>query len=73
LNREVRKVPRVGRKELDLYRLYESVQKRGGFNAVTQWKDLALDLDLPGSVTNAGYTLRTKYESFILPFEKILL
>eukprot|EP00703_Trepomonas_sp_PC1_P003253 JAP93353.1 ARID1 AT-rich interaction domain protein [Trepomonas sp. PC1] len=73
MNREVRKLPRVGRRELDLYKLYEAVQKRGGYASVTQWKDLALELDLPSSVTNAGYTLRTKYESFIMPFEQVLL
>jgi len=72
-NREIRKPPRVGRKDLDLYQLYLAVQKRGGYTHVMQWKELAVDLKLPPSVTNAGYTLRTKYESFILPFEQTLL
>lgn len=33
---------------------------------------MAQELDLPPSVTNAGYILRTKYESFIWPFEQTL-
>ncbi|CAL5983358.1 ARID1_AT-rich interaction domain protein [Hexamita inflata] len=73
MNRDMRRIPRVGRKDLDLYKLYELVQTRGGYTNITQWKDLADELDLPQSVTNAGYILRTKYESFILPFEKQLL
>ncbi|KAH0573744.1 ARID1 AT-rich interaction domain protein [Spironucleus salmonicida] len=71
--RETRRLPRVGRKELDLYQLYMTVQKRGGYNAILQWKELGVDLGLPNTVTNAGYILRTKYEQFILPFERSIM
>lgn len=64
--------PIVGHKQLDMYQLFRAVQARGGAKNVTQWKDIGKKLGLPASVTNAGYTLRTKYESHILPYEEIL-
>lgn len=64
--------PIVGHKQLDMYRLFRAVQARGGAKNITQWKDIAKKLGLPASVTNAGYTLRTKYESHILPYEEML-
>lgn len=34
LNRDMRRMPRVGRKELDLYKLYCAVQRRGGYKNI---------------------------------------
>lgn len=64
--------PIVGHRQLDMYQLFRAVQARGGAKNVTQWKEIGKKLGLPASVTNAGYTLRTKYESYILPYEEIL-
>lgn len=64
--------PIVGHKQLDMYQLFRAVQARGGAKNVIQWKEIGKKLGLPASVTNVGYTLRTKYESYILPYEEIL-
>ncbi|CAL5983388.1 ARID1_AT-rich interaction domain protein [Hexamita inflata] len=67
------KIQRVGGKDLDLYHLYQLVQSAGGYLQISSWKALAAHLNLPSSVTNAGYLIRSKYESFILPFETKLI
>lgn len=71
----IRRFPVIGHKELDMYQLFLAVEARGGLNEVVKnkkFKEIALELDLPRTVTNAGYVLRTKYESLIQPFENIL-
>ncbi|CAL6084352.1 ARID1_AT-rich interaction domain protein [Hexamita inflata] len=67
------KIQRVGGKDLDLFLLYQLVQTSGGYLRISSWKALAAHLNLPSSVTNAGYLIRSKYESFILPFESQLI
>ncbi|CAL6099954.1 ARID1_AT-rich interaction domain protein [Hexamita inflata] len=57
------KIQRVGGKDLDLFHLYQLVQTSGGYLRISSWKALAAHLNLPSSVTNAGY----------LPFESQLI
>ncbi|TNJ26618.1 ARID1 protein [Giardia muris] len=72
-SKQVRRVPVVGHRPLDLYALFRAVQNRGGSKAIQHWKDIGRELNLAASVTNAGFTLRTKFESYIAPFEDILM
>lgn len=72
-SKQVRRVPVVGHRPLDLYALFRAVQNRGGSKAIQHWKDIGRELNLAASVTNAGFTLRTKFESYLAPFEDILM
>ncbi|GIQ85293.1 hypothetical protein KIPB_006934, partial [Kipferlia bialata] len=67
----LKKVPVVGHKELDLYNLFMSVQRKGGIRSVQDrklFREIGKELNLPASVTNMGYQLRSKYEQILLPF-----
>lgn len=66
---DLKQPPRVGHRELNLYKLFVAVQRRGGHAKISQWKDLADVLELPSTVTNAGYVLRKNYEKYLLPIE----
>ncbi|RPA96652.1 ARID-like protein [Choiromyces venosus 120613-1] len=57
--------PELGRKLLDLRKLYNKVTSLGGYDKVTEekgaWRDLALGYKLAANNTNAGYLLKTIY------------
>eukprot|EP00768_Dysnectes_brevis_P001040 gnl/Dysnectes_brevis/1248_a1394_2249.p1 GENE.gnl/Dysnectes_brevis/1248_a1394_2249~~gnl/Dysnectes_brevis/1248_a1394_2249.p1 ORF type:complete len:444 (+),score=102.71 gnl/Dysnectes_brevis/1248_a1394_2249:200-1531(+) len=71
----IRRLPIIGHKELDLYKLFVLVEEKGGFQEVRDkklFKAIGDHLSLPQTVTNAGYVLRTKYENLLLPFDNAL-
>ncbi|KAG9395834.1 ARID/BRIGHT DNA binding domain [Carpediemonas membranifera] len=71
----LKRMPVVGHRELDLYQLFTLVEHYGGLDHVVKnklFKEIAKQLGLPPSVTNAGFVLRNKYEKLILPYEKVL-
>ena len=39
--RPIKKAPRVGGSDVDLFQLFAAVHKLGGFNKVTNWRKLA--------------------------------
>ncbi|KAL7275639.1 hypothetical protein RUND412_001399 [Rhizina undulata] len=75
--------PELGRKLLDLSKLYEKVTALGGYDKVTEekgrvtsqkalfgaWRDLALGYKLVANNTNAGYLLKTIYYKNLAAFE----
>ena len=66
--RENFKVPQIGGKELDLYKLFKEVVSRGGYHSVCdnkQWKEIVNSLDLPASCTSASFTLRNHYNKYL--------
>ena len=70
--RENFKVPQIGGKELDLYRLYKEVVNRGGSTFVSenkQWKEIVNSLELPASCTSASFTLRNHYNRCLHAYE----
>ncbi|GIQ86725.1 hypothetical protein KIPB_008629, partial [Kipferlia bialata] len=67
----LKKVPVVGHRDLELYRLFMIVEGRGGFRNVQEkkmFREIGKELQLPETVTNVGYLLRSKYEQILLPF-----
>ena len=67
------KYPIVSGKNLDLYKLYNEVIKRGGYQAVfdnKQWKDVVCTLDLPSSCTSASFTVKRHYKKYLLSYEQ---
>jgi hypothetical protein len=74
--RENFKVPQIGGKELDLYKLFKEVVGRGGYGAVCdnkQWKEIVNSLDLPASCTSASFTLRNHYNKYLQAYENYYL
>jgi hypothetical protein len=70
--RENFKVPQIGGKELDLYKLFKEVVSRGGYHNVCdnkQWKEIVNSLDLPASCTSASFTLRNHYSKYLQAYE----
>ena len=78
---EIRTVPRVEGREVDLFQLYKSVQRRGGSIAVrlsSSWPRVAVDVglitqdfiasDAPQAMRYAE-TLSSVYRAFLEPFE----
>ena len=67
------KYPIVSGKNLDLYKLYKEVIKRGGYQVVfdnKQWKDVVNTLDLPSSCTSASFTVKRHYKKYLLSYEQ---
>lgn len=66
------KVPQIGGKELDLYKLFKEVISRGGSQHVSenkQWKEIVNALELPASCTSASFTLRNHYSKCLHEYE----
>jgi hypothetical protein len=66
------KVPQIGGKELDLYKLFKEVITRGGSQQVSenkQWKEIVNALELPASCTSASFTLRNHYSKCLHEYE----
>ena len=67
------KYPIVSGKNLDLYKLYNEVIKRGGYQVVLEnklWKEVVCTLDLPSSCTSASFTVKRHYKKYLLPYEQ---
>lgn len=74
--RENFKVPQIGGKELDLYKLFKEVIGRGGSQVVSDnklWKEIVNALDLPASCTSASFTLRNHYNRCLHAYEHYYL
>lgn len=67
------RIPQIGGKELDVYKLYTSVTSRGGYEKVTvnkDWKNIVHEFDLPASCTSASFTLKHHYVKYLLHYER---
>ncbi|GJQ14266.1 hypothetical protein GpartN1_g6057.t1 [Galdieria partita] len=68
------RLPTLGFKELDLFRLFKEVTSRGGVDYVIakkQWKEVADALGLPSSCTDSGFRLRLHYIRYLEPYERV--
>jgi len=71
--RENFKVPQIGGRELDLYKLFKEVISKGGSKVVSDnkhWKEIVNSLDLPASCTSASFTLRNHYNRCLYSYEQ---
>lgn len=67
------KVPQIAGRELDLYKLYTSVIRRGGYERVSTlklWREIVNEFKLPDSCTSASFTLRTHYQKYLYAYEQ---
>nr|XP_043883054.1 AT-rich interactive domain-containing protein 5A isoform X1 [Solea senegalensis]XP_043883055.1 AT-rich interactive domain-containing protein 5A isoform X1 [Solea senegalensis] len=69
----IERIPHLGFKQINLWRIYKAVEKRGGYESVTAqrlWKKVYDELGgSPGS-TSAATCTRRHYERLVLPFER---
>ncbi|KAM7018214.1 LOW QUALITY PROTEIN: AT-rich interactive domain-containing protein 5A [Tautogolabrus adspersus] len=69
----IERIPHLGFKQINLWRIYKAVEKLGGYDAVTArrlWKKVYDELGgSPGS-TSAATCTRRHYEKLVLPFER---
>ncbi|XP_012556991.2 uncharacterized protein LOC100206911 isoform X1 [Hydra vulgaris] len=66
------KIPVIARKPLDIFILYNTVQKYGGFEQTLKnrmWSQIARELDLPRTMTSGAFTLKLKYVRLLYQFE----
>ncbi|XP_017852000.2 pneumococcal serine-rich repeat protein [Drosophila busckii] len=65
------KVPSIQSKDVDLYRLFRAVQKRGGYNRVTaknQWKVIAVRLGFTPCTFSIMNLVKQAYKKFLQPY-----
>ncbi|XP_056147513.1 AT-rich interactive domain-containing protein 5A [Lampris incognitus] len=71
----IERIPHLGFKQINLWRIYKTVEKLGGYDSVTVrrlWKNVYDELGgSPGS-TSAATCTRRHYERLVLPFERQL-
>jgi hypothetical protein len=68
-----RKKPVFNNQEVDLYRLYRTVEKRGGYAVISErkaWKEIAGALQIEDKGNNAGSTLKQWYLKYLQPFKE---
>ncbi|XP_076010432.1 AT-rich interactive domain-containing protein 5A isoform X2 [Genypterus blacodes] len=69
----IERIPHLGFKQINLWRIYKAVEKLGGYDSVTArrlWKNVYDELGgSPGS-TSAATCTRRHYERLVLPFER---
>ncbi|KAK2837486.1 hypothetical protein Q5P01_014698 [Channa striata] len=69
----IERIPHLGFKQINLWRIYKAVEKLGGYDSVTArryWKKVYDELGgSPGS-TSAATCTRRHYERLVLPFER---
>lgn len=69
----IERIPHLGFKQINLWRIYKAVEKLGGYDSVTArrlWKRVYDELGgSPGS-TSAATCTRKHYERLILPYER---
>ncbi|MED6205123.1 hypothetical protein PIB30_015027 [Stylosanthes scabra] len=67
------KVPTIGGRPLDLYRLFMEVTSRGGLEKVIverKWKDVILGFKFRETITSASFMVRRYYLSLLYHFEQ---
>ncbi|XP_064152630.1 AT-rich interactive domain-containing protein 1B-like [Anguilla rostrata] len=72
----IERIPQLGFKELDLFLLYKTVQKLGGFDQVTaqqKWKQVYSMLGADPRSTSAATSTRRHYEKLLLPYDRHLM
>ncbi|CAI8023975.1 AT-rich interactive domain-containing protein 3B, partial [Geodia barretti] len=60
----LKRLPMLGGRELNIYHLYQEVEKRGGSEKVTRvrmWGEIARTFNLPSTVTSASYAIRNHF------------
>ncbi|EDW75273.2 uncharacterized protein Dwil_GK19785 [Drosophila willistoni] len=65
------KVPSIQSRDVDLYRLFRAVQKRGGYNRVTsqnQWKLIAIRLGFTPCTVSVMNLVKQAYKKFLQPY-----
>lgn len=65
------KVPSIQNKDVDLYRLFRAVQKRGGYNRVTsqnQWKSIAIRLGFAPVTVSITNLVKQAFKKFLQPY-----
>lgn len=65
------KVPSIQNRDVDLYRLFRAVQKRGGYNRVTaqnQWKSIAIRLGFTSVTISITNLVKQAYKKFLQPY-----
>ncbi|XP_006625553.3 AT-rich interactive domain-containing protein 5A [Lepisosteus oculatus] len=71
----IERIPHLGFKQINLWKIYKAVNKLGGYDSVTArrlWKNVYDELGgSPGS-TSAATCTRRHYERLVLPFERHL-
>ncbi|XP_077600896.1 uncharacterized protein LOC144215686 isoform X3 [Stigmatopora nigra] len=71
----IERIPHLGFKQIDLWMIFKTVEKLGGYNSVTMrrlWKKVYDELGgSPGS-TSAATCTRRHYERLVLPYERHL-
>ncbi|XP_069555867.1 AT-rich interactive domain-containing protein 5A [Brachyistius frenatus] len=71
----IERIPHLGFKQINIWRIYKAVDKLGGYDSVTArrlWKKVYDELGgSPGS-TSAATCTRRHYERLVLPFERHL-
>ncbi|XDV48393.1 hypothetical protein PO909_017808 [Leuciscus waleckii] len=71
----IERIPHLGFKQINLWKIYKAVETLGGYDAVTArrlWKNVYDELGgSPGS-TSAATCTRRHYERLVLPFERQL-
>ncbi|XP_066570634.1 AT-rich interactive domain-containing protein 5A isoform X2 [Amia ocellicauda] len=74
-NTPIERIPHLGFKQINLWKIYKAVEKLGGYDSVTArrlWKNVYDELGgSPGS-TSAATCTRRHYERLVLPFERHL-
>ena len=68
-----RKKPVFNNQEVDLYRLYRTVEKRGGYAVISErkaWREVAGALQIEDKGNNAGSTLKQWYLKYLQPFKE---
>ncbi|KAM3143229.1 hypothetical protein pb186bvf_004561 [Paramecium bursaria] len=70
---QVMKIPQIGGRELEVYKLYKAVTKRGGLKVVSSnklWKEIVDQFQFPATCTSASFTLRNHYQKLLLSYEQ---
>uniref|UniRef100_A0A1A9W235 ARID domain-containing protein n=1 Tax=Glossina brevipalpis TaxID=37001 RepID=A0A1A9W235_9MUSC len=65
------KVPSIQNRDVDLYRLFRAVQKRGGYNRVTaqnQWKSIAIRLGFTSVTISITNLVKQAFKKFLQPY-----
>ncbi|XP_046327628.2 AT-rich interactive domain-containing protein 2-like isoform X1 [Haliotis rufescens] len=68
------RIPQIGGREVDLYRLYRRVIELGGFQKVNneeKWEDIQGEFKVPRSCTNGAQALKFVYVRYLHIYEKI--
>ncbi|KAH7821394.1 putative ARID/BRIGHT DNA binding domain [Monocercomonoides exilis] len=70
---KIARVPVMSRIQLDLFRLFQVVQKNGGYDEVSVkrlWKKVNREIDIP-IIGSSPYIIRKHYKQILYPFERV--